>query len=131
MGTAKFLNSQAHAVPASSTGQFPAGPATKTLSVSQAVASAGTVVTLMVPEVGKRFRIVGGWLTPSAADTITLRTPASVSFQLNVRSAANTLAPILLPPEGRSAASANLALVLDVGTAATIVTGTIFYSEEP
>lgn len=130
MGTPAFLNSRAHAVPASSQPVTYAHPPVRALAFSTTVASAGTVATLYLPAGGSRFRLHGGWVTPSAADTVFLRGVASAVFQWNGRGAANTPIPLQAPLGGTAAASANAALVLDAGAGGTIVTGTIFLSEE-
>ena len=130
MGTAAFLNSRAHAVPANATPVLEAYPPVKALAISTTVASAGTVATIYVPTAGTRFRFHSAFLTPSAADTVFLRSVASAVFQVNGRGAANTPFQIDAPPGGVRAASNNAALVLDAGAGGTIVTGTIFLSEE-
>ena len=130
MGTAKFLNNKSHAVPANSTPVTSEHPPVKALAIVQTVASAGTAATVFVPSSGKRFRLHGGWLTPSAADSVTLRGVASAVFQWSTRSAANTTIPLNVPQGGTAAASANAGLVIDAGAGGTIVTGTIFISEE-
>ncbi len=109
--------------------KYPTNPVAHPFSVT--IASAGTVATVWSPAAGYRFRVTSYHITPSAADTIILRSVASAAFQVTHRAAANT--PIVVPDLrwGVSCASANSALVVDAGTAATIVTGTIFGDEVP
>ncbi|MCR4340886.1 MAG: hypothetical protein NUW01_13485 [Gemmatimonadaceae bacterium] len=107
--------------------KYPANITAHPFSVT--IASAGTVATVWLPVAGRRFRVTGYNFTPSAADTVILRSVASAAFQVTHRAAANT--PITVPDLrwGISCASANSALVVDAGTAATVVTGTIFGDE--
>lgn len=130
MGSRSYLQSRAHLTPAGAQGVLPAFPEARALAIAQTVASAGTVATLFVPRTNTRFRIHGGWLTPSAADSVFLRGAASVTFQWNSRSAANTPIRLHAPDGGTACASSDIALVIDAGAGGTIVTGTIFISEE-
>ena len=130
MGTAKYLNSRVGPRATETQVHETAFVIPQRLSFSTTVASAGTVATLALPATGQRFRVLGGWVTPSAADTVFLRGVTSTNFQLNVRNVANGFCKLDIPPGGQAFASANAALVLDTGAGGTIVTGTIFYSEE-
>ena len=130
MGTARYLNSRAHLVQASSTGVTYPSPAVRSVAFSTTVASAGTVATLTTPGAGRRLRVHGGFVTPSAADTVFLRGVASAIFQWNGRGAANTPITLSVPVGGTALGSADAALVLDAGAGGTIVTGTVFVSEE-
>ena len=130
MGTRAYLNSRSHLGQSNAVGVLPAFGEPRALAISTTVASAGTVATLFVPRDGSRFRVHGGWLTPSAADSVFLRGVASTMFQWNGRGAANTPIPMNAPMGGTACASTNAALVLDTGAGGTIVTGTIFISED-
>lgn len=130
MGTSKYRDSRAHAVQAGATATVDARPEIRAVTIAQTIASAGTIATLYVPPSGQRFRVRGGWLTPSAADTVILRGVASAAFQLNARCVQNGMWDIAVPDNGIACGSANSALVLDTGAGGTIVTGTIFVSDE-
>ena len=130
MGSRNYLQSRAHLTPASSTGVLPPFTEPRAIAISSTIASAGTVATLFLPRSGTRFRIHGGWVTLSAADNVFLRAVGSAQFQWNGRGAVNTPISLSAPPGGTACGSANVSLVLDVGAAATAVTGTIFVSEE-
>lgn len=109
--------------------KYPANITAHAFSVT--IASAGTVATAWLPATGRRFRVTSYVITSSAADTVFLRGVSSTNFLLTHKLAANSQ---LVVPDlrwGISCASANSALVVDAGTAATVVTGTIFGDEVP
>ena len=88
MGTAKYLNSRAHIIPANASAVLSTISGMRTLAFNTTVASAGTVATIALPTTGYRFRFHGGWVAPSAADQVTLRAVASAVFNIRVRGGA-------------------------------------------
>lgn len=104
--------------------------AVKPVSFTQTIASAGTVATIYVPFSNKAVRVHGGWVTSSANDAFFIRAAVSANFQLNFRGLANQMNTLNIPVGGVAVSSTNSALVVDVGTAATALTGTIFISED-
>ncbi len=136
MGTLAFRRNTGQLVPSeaqptawvSPSGQRGPGAITVSIPFSVTVASVGTVQTVWVPSANSRFRVLGYTVTPSATDTFYLRAVASSAFQITLKGLANQAiqSPDVVGFFGVACATNNMALVVDVGTAATAVSGTIF-----
>lgn len=136
MGSLAFRRNTGQLVPSeaqptafvSPSGQRGPGAITVITPFSATIASAGTAATIWAPPAGSRFRILGYTITPSANDLIYIRAAASSALQITMRGLAlqQIASPEVLGYFGVACATNNMALVVDVGTAATNVSGTIF-----
>jgi hypothetical protein len=102
----------------------------KFIDINAVALVAGVGATVWTPGAGKKFRLMGGWFSSSAAAALILGDNAvgAVIFRTPLLAAAGTFT---LPPMGNGflSAVANNVLKLDVSVNST-VTGCVFGTEE-
>ncbi len=97
--------------------------------LAEVAVTAGTPVSVWTPAAGKKFRIMGWFLTMSVSGAILIEDSTGVSVLRNPKSAANQ--PSAAPPMGNGylSTAANNQVFVDV-TATGAVSGVIFGTEE-